>query len=82
MPVCDCAECGVKIDQLFLQTCARRADAASTLQHLIQQWRSAGDKSIAEGIESSTLCEFARVLGCDMLQGWHVDSIVEQRKAA
>lgn len=72
----------VKIDRLFLQTCARRGDAASTLQHLIQQWRSAGVMSIAEGIESSTLYEFARALGCDMVQGWHVDSIVEQRKAA
>jgi hypothetical protein len=52
----------VKVDRIFLQTCARRSDAASTLQHLIQQWRGAGVMSIAEGVESDALYEFARVV--------------------
>jgi EAL domain-containing protein (putative c-di-GMP-specific phosphodiesterase class I) len=70
------ATTAVKIDRLFLQTCVRRTDAASTLQHLIQQWRTAGVVSIAEGVESESLYEFARAVGCDMVQGWHVDRIV------
>jgi EAL domain-containing protein (putative c-di-GMP-specific phosphodiesterase class I) len=69
----------VKIDRLFLQTCARRADAAKTLQHLVQQWREAGVLSIAEGIENADLLEFARIVGCDMVQGWHVDALANQR---
>ena len=68
----------VKIDRIFLQTCARRSDAASTLQHLIKQWRVAGVMSIAEGVENATLYEFARAVGCDMIQGWHVDAILAQ----
>lgn len=70
----------VKIDRLFLQTCARRADAARTLQHLIQQWREAGIQSIAEGVENAGLFEFARIVGCDMVQGWYVDALVNQRQ--
>jgi EAL domain-containing protein (putative c-di-GMP-specific phosphodiesterase class I) len=70
----------VKIDRLFLQTCARRADAAKTLQHLVQQWREAGILSIAEGIENAGLLEFAHVVGCDMVQGWHVDALTNRRQ--
>lgn len=72
----------VKVDRVFLQTCARRADAASTLQHFVQQWRSAGVMSIAEGVETAALYEFARAVGCDFVQGWHVDAIVGQRQPA
>lgn len=70
----------VKIDRLFLQTCARRADAAKTLQHLVQQWREVGVLSIAEGVENAELFEFARIVGCDMAQGWHVDALVNERQ--
>jgi EAL domain-containing protein (putative c-di-GMP-specific phosphodiesterase class I) len=70
----------VKIDRLFLQTCARRADAAKTLQHFVQQWREAGILSIAEGVENAALYDFARVVGCDMVQGWHVDWLVGRRQ--
>lgn len=72
----------VKIDRLFLQTCARRNDAASTLQHLVRQWRSAGIVSIAEGVENATLYEFARFVGCDSVQGWHVDAILKDRQSS
>lgn len=72
----------VKIDRVFLQTCARRADAARTLQHLVQQWREAGILSIAEGVENADLYEFARIVGCDMVQGWHVDTQVNQRQSS
>jgi EAL domain-containing protein (putative c-di-GMP-specific phosphodiesterase class I) len=72
----------VKIDRTFLQTCARRSDAASTLQHLVQQWRRAGVMSIAEGVENAALHEFARLVGFDMVQGWHIDALVNQGKVA
>lgn len=70
----------VKIDRMFLQTCARRSDAASTLQHLLQQWRGAGVMSIAEGVETAALYEFAREVGCDMVQGWHIDALCGQQR--
>jgi len=70
----------VKIDRLFLQTCARRSDAARTLQYLVKQWREAGILSIAEGVENADMYKFAHIVGCDMVQGWHVDALVNQRK--
>lgn len=70
----------VKIDRMFLQTCARRSDAASVLQHLVQQWRGAGVMSIAEGVETAALYEFARAVGCDSVQGWHIDALCSQQR--
>lgn len=72
----------VKVDRRFLQTCASRGDAASTLGHLIKQWREAGIWSIAEGVETDELLSFAQSVGVDMVQGWHVDTLINAPRAA
>lgn len=66
----------VKVDRLFLQTCASRDDAGATLRFFVKRWREAGIWSIAEGVEDAALYEFARSVGVDMVQGWHIDSLV------
>lgn len=66
----------VKIDRAFLMTCMGREDASSTLRHLIDQWRSNGILSIAEGVENAAVLEFARSIGADLAQGWYVDRLM------
>lgn len=72
----------VKVDRLFLQTCATRDDAAEMLGYLIQQWRKAGIWTIAEGVETLELFRFARSVGVEMVQGWHIDDLINSPKAA
>lgn len=66
----------VKIDRAFLLTCMRREDAESTLRHMIEQWRSNGILSIAEGVETAEVLAFARSIGADLAQGWFVDRLM------
>lgn len=66
----------IKVDRNFLLTCASRADAAKTLSYLVAQWRDAGVWSIAEGIETRDLLQFATSVGVDMVQGWYVDALI------
>lgn len=68
----------VKIDRAFLLTCMRREDAGSTLRHMIEQWRANGILSIAEGVETAAVLEFARSVGADLVQGWHIDGLMAQ----
>lgn len=65
----------VKIDRAFLLTCMGREDASSTLRHMIEQWRSNGILSIAEGVETAAVLQFARSIGADLVQGWHIDAL-------
>ncbi|KFC72668.1 EAL domain-containing protein [Massilia sp. LC238] len=66
----------VKIDREFLLTCMDRADARRMLCMLVGQWRREGIKSIAEGVETKAMFEFARALMVDQVQGWYVDAAV------
>jgi EAL domain-containing protein (putative c-di-GMP-specific phosphodiesterase class I) len=70
------APAAIKIDGEFLQLCAVRKDAEMTLRHLVDQWRNAGIASVAEGVENPALYQFAIGIGCDRVQGWHVDYLV------
>lgn len=66
----------VKVDSAFLRLCMARPDAAKTLTFLLSQWRSNGIMSIAEGVETAQILDFAQEVGADMVQGWHVDDLV------
>jgi EAL domain-containing protein (putative c-di-GMP-specific phosphodiesterase class I) len=72
----------VKVDRLFLQTCASRDDAGATLRYFVQRWREAGIWSIVEGVEDAAMYQFARSVGVDMVQGWHIDALVNTAVAA
>jgi EAL domain-containing protein (putative c-di-GMP-specific phosphodiesterase class I) len=66
----------VKIDSGFLRTCMSRKDAANLMRYMVSHWRGAGIVTIAEGIEDDASLSFARELGTDLVQGWHVDELV------
>jgi EAL domain-containing protein (putative c-di-GMP-specific phosphodiesterase class I) len=66
----------VKIDREFLLTCVHRQDARRMLCMLVDQWRHEGIKSIAEGVETPALLSFAKEANVDLVQGWHVDTLV------
>lgn len=72
----------VKVDRLFLQTCASRDDAGATLRYFVERWREAGIWSIAEGVEDAAMYQFARSVGVDFVQGWHIDRLVNTAAAA
>jgi len=72
----------VKVDRLFLQTCASRDDAGATLRYFVERWREARIWSIAEGVEDAATYQFARSIGVDMVQGWHIDWLVNTAAAA
>jgi EAL domain-containing protein (putative c-di-GMP-specific phosphodiesterase class I) len=66
----------VKIDSGFLRTCMARPDAAQLMRYIVAHWRGAGIVTIAEGIEDNESLVFARELGADLVQGWHIDDMV------
>lgn len=70
----------VKIDREFLLTCMQRQDACRMLTMLIAQWRSEGIRSVAEGVETESMFEFARKMNVDLVQGWFVDGLVKTKK--
>jgi EAL domain-containing protein (putative c-di-GMP-specific phosphodiesterase class I) len=67
----------VKVDGLFIQTSMMRKDAACMLKNLVQEWKQNGILTVAEGIETACILEFARSLGFDAVQGWHVDALIQ-----
>ena len=68
----------VKIDSAFVKTCMNRRDARQTLSLLLRGWRSNGIESIAEGVESAPVLAFAQSMGFDMVQGWHIDELMNR----
>lgn len=66
----------VKVDSGFLRLCMAKPDAAKTLAFLLNQWRGNGIMSIAEGVETPQIFDFAKAVGADMVQGFHVDTLV------
>lgn len=69
----------VKIDSLFLKRALERPDAGKILRLLVKEWSAQGLTSIAEGIESQKLHDFAVSLGVDFVQGWHIDDLFSGR---
>lgn len=66
----------VKVDRDFILTCMQREDACRVLKMLVAEWRRAGVKSLAEGIENASMFEFAQTIDVDLVQGWWVDAMV------
>ncbi|MCC2958713.1 EAL domain-containing protein [Massilia sp. IC2-477] len=67
----------VKIDRNFIATCMARPDAAETLKHLITQWKAQAVSSVAEGLETESMFDFAHEIGIEMAQGWYVDALAQ-----
>lgn len=66
----------VKIDGGLLATTMSRPDAESALKALVANWRSSAIVTVAECVENDEMLSFARGLGVDMVQGWHIDALL------
>jgi EAL domain-containing protein (putative c-di-GMP-specific phosphodiesterase class I) len=66
----------VKIDRDLLASAARRPGAAGMLKASVAHWNSTGVMTIAEGVETRDLLDFATRTGFSLVQGWHVDTLV------
>lgn len=71
----------LKVDRGLLLSAAGRSQAAQMLEASVASWKAAGIKTVAEGVETAELLNFAQRLGFDLVQGWHVDSIVPPEQA-
>jgi EAL domain-containing protein (putative c-di-GMP-specific phosphodiesterase class I) len=67
--------CVVKVDMEFLHMCMWNKSACETLVFLLRQWKDNQITTIAEGIESEVVMNFAKEIGFDMVQGWFVDQL-------
>jgi len=71
----------IKVDRGLLVSAAGRPQAARMLEASVASWKGAGIATVAEGVESAELLEFAKRLGFDLVQGWHVDTIDPPKQA-
>lgn len=71
----------IKVDRGLLVSAACRPHAARMLEASVASWKSAGITTVAEGVESAELLAFARGIGFELLQGWHVDTIAPPQQA-
>ena len=62
----------VKIDRSFVARAMVSPRAMVILQSIIRMARELHLSTVAEGIETAAHFAFARQLGCDIAQGWHV----------
>ncbi len=60
----------VKIDQSFIQACARSARGAAIVSSMAAAARALGRSVIAEGVESQAQVDLLREIGVEGAQGW------------
>lgn len=70
----------VKIDKSFVIDMAEDQDDASIVRSVIELAHSLGHIVVAEGVETATVLEQLRELGCDMVQGFYFSPAVEVSK--
>jgi len=62
----------LKIDRGFVMQMDAQDDDAMIVRSTIGLARSLGLRTVAEGVETESVLEDLRALGCDMLQGFHL----------
>lgn len=72
----------VKFDGAFLKVACQRPDAVRVLRSLVKMWKEFDIVTIAEWIENAEMLAFAVDLGVDLVQGWHIDSLVAKQRSA
>ncbi|MBY0242560.1 MAG: EAL domain-containing protein [Burkholderiaceae bacterium] len=65
----------IKVDRGLLISAAGRSNAAKMLAASVASWQAAGIQTVAEGVETAELLAFAKGVGFDLVQGWHVDNL-------
>lgn len=67
----------IKIDRELLVSATRRQAAAAMLRSTVRHWNEAGILTVAEGVETRELLDFAVHTGFSLLQGYHVDTFAK-----
>lgn len=67
----------IKVDGNMMRRAMTHKKNADMLVRVITQWREDGTITIAECIETPEMLAFAEALNFDMVQGWHVDDLVQ-----
>ena len=62
----------LKIDQSFIQSLGKDANAAAIIRAIVGLGKSLGLQTTAEGIETVQQLDFLRAEGCDLLQGYYL----------
>ncbi len=62
----------LKIDQSFLQDMANDPRDAAIVRSIIELGHNLNCKVIAEGVEAQVVREQLKLLGCDLVQGFHI----------
>jgi EAL domain-containing protein (putative c-di-GMP-specific phosphodiesterase class I) len=70
----------IKVDRGLLVSAAGRAQASQMLAASVSSWKAAGIQTVAEGVETPELLEFARRMGFELVQGWHVDLLAPAKQ--
>ncbi|MDR6398031.1 EAL domain-containing protein [Herbaspirillum seropedicae] len=70
----------IKIDRQFMLKTEKSPEGTEVLKSLIARWKENGVTTIAEGIESAEMLEFATACGADMAQGYLVDEVFRDTK--
>lgn len=71
----------IKVDRDLLISAASRTNAAKMLAASVSSWKATGIQTVAEGVETAELLDFAQRQGFDLVQGWHVDSLAAGKQA-
>ena len=71
----------VKIDRDLLVSASLRPAAAGMLRASVAHWNETGIITVAEGVETPQLMEFALRTGFRLVQGYHVDTLAARLNA-
>lgn len=66
----------IKVGGAYLRNAMAEPQSADAMRTLIEQWRKARILSVAEWIETPQMFDFAKQLGFDFVQGFHIDAIL------
>ena len=71
----------LKIDRAFVHRLKRNSDDAAVVAAIVQLGSTLRKAVVAEGIETADQMEQLRELGCEMGQGFHLQSPLSQQAA-
>jgi EAL domain-containing protein (putative c-di-GMP-specific phosphodiesterase class I) len=66
----------IKVDGAYLSRAMGDVQIEAALRSLVGQWRKNRIASVAEWVETPATYEFARKLGFDFVQGFHIDAML------
>lgn len=71
----------IKVDRDLLVSASLRPRAAGMLRACVAHWNDTGIITVAEGVETPQLLEFALRTGFRLVQGYHVDTLAASLNA-